>query len=103
MKRLLRNPSAILGGALVTMIVLLTVAGPWISPYAHDTIDFGAQWSAAPGGAGRHWFGTDSLGRDLFVRTLQGGRMSLLLGLSATVVSLLIGVAWGAVAGYYGG
>jgi len=44
---------------------------------------------------GRHWFGTDSLGRDLFVRTLQGGRISLLVGLAATMVSLLVGVAWG--------
>ena len=101
--KLLRSPSALIGGALVTIVVLLIVAGPWFSPYAYDTIDFAAQWSAAPGGAAHHWFGTDSLGRDLFVRTLQGGRMSLLLGLAATVVSLLIGVAWGAAAGYYGG
>src|SRR5882724_79710 len=103
MDKLLRNPSAILGGALVTLVVVLVIVGPWVSPYAYDTIDFAGQWSAAPNGAGHHWFGADSLGRDLFMRTLQGGRLSLLLGLAATVVSLLIGVAWGAAAGYYGG
>jgi oligopeptide transport system permease protein len=57
----------------------------------------------SPDLASGHLFGTDSLGRDLFVRTLQGGRVSLAVGLVATLVSLLIGVTWGAVAGYAGG
>ncbi|MFO0946547.1 MAG: ABC transporter permease [Planctomycetota bacterium] len=51
----------------------------------------------------RHWFGTDSLGRDLFARTLYGGRISFLVALVGTAVSLVIGVSWGAIAGYYGG
>ena len=53
--------------------------------------------------ASGHWFGTDDVGRDLFVRTLYGGRISLMVGLAATLVSLVIGIAWGATAGYAGG
>ena len=53
--------------------------------------------------SGGHLFGTDSLGRDLFTRTLHGGRMSLLIGLVSTLVSLVIGIAWGATAGFLGG
>ncbi|MEO0346214.1 MAG: ABC transporter permease subunit [Pseudomonadota bacterium] len=84
------------------VIVLAVIVGPWLSPheyYAID-IDFGDQ---PPQFAGQHWFGTDDLGRDLFVRTMQGGRISLMVGLVATIVSLVFGVVWGATAGYIGG
>jgi oligopeptide transport system permease protein len=84
-------------------IVVLVIAGPWFSPYACDEIDFAGTWSAAPTLVHAHWFGTDSLGRDLFVRTLCGGRISLLVGGVSTLVSLLVGVTWGAIAGHAGG
>lgn len=101
--RFARNRAAVAALVVFGLIVLLVLVGPWLSPYASDFIDFEADWGQAPGAAAGHWFGTDSLGRDLFVRTLEGGRLSLMVGVLATLVSLGVGVAWGAVAGYYGG
>lgn len=74
-----------------------------LSPWPYDAVDFDGAWSAPPGLSGGHWLGTDELGRDLFARACYGGRISLLVGLAATLVSLLIGVTYGAVAGYAGG
>lgn len=89
--------------AVLLLIVVLTLIGPALTPYGCEQIDFDGRWSAGPGLAGAHWFGTDSLGRDLFARTLCGGRLSLAVGLVSTLVSLAIGVAYGAYAGYRGG
>ena len=88
---------------MLSLLLLLILLGPLLSPYAVDSIDFDADWAQPPQWAGQHWFGTDGLGRDVFVRSLEGGRVSLLVGIAATVVSLLIGVAYGAIAGYFGG
>jgi oligopeptide transport system permease protein len=101
-RRLLRNRAAVVALLVLVLIVGLVLLGPLFSPFGYDEIDFDADWSAPPLTAA-HWFGTDSLGRDLFTRTLHGGRISLLVGVVATLVSLLIGVSWGAVAGYFGG
>jgi oligopeptide transport system permease protein len=87
---------------LLAAVALLAVLGPFASPWRVDQLDW-ARIGAAPGGAGAHWLGTDRLGRDLFVRTLAGVRVSLAIGVLATLVSLLIGVSWGAIAGYAGG
>lgn len=92
-----------LAAAALGAIVALLVLGPLLSPWSYDHIDFDGAWGSPPALAGAHWFGTDSLGRDLFVRTLEGGRISLLIALCSTLVSVVIGVAWGAVAGYFGG
>src|SRR6185436_18221695 len=75
---------------------------PWVARFAYDFADF-SNVMTAPSVATGHPFGTDTLGRDLFVRTLYGGRISLLVGIVATAVSLVIGVAYGAIAGYFGG
>lgn len=83
-------------------IALVAFIGPLLSPYAVDTLDW-QHLAIAPGRAGSHWFGTDRLGRDLFVRTLYGVRISLLISVLASAVSLGIGVAWGSIAGYVGG
>lgn len=101
-RRLLANRAAVAAGLLLLLLGLLVVAGPWLSPFAYDQTDWGMISTPPDLGSG-HLFGTDPLGRDLFVRTLHGGRVSLMVGLVATLVSLVIGVAWGAVAGYVGG
>jgi oligopeptide transport system permease protein len=97
-----RNRAAIFAGALIIFMAVLVLVGPWLSPWSYDHTDW-ANTSIGPDWESRHVFGTDALGRDLFVRTLYGGRISLLIGVVATLVSLLIGISWGATAGYLGG
>ena len=103
-RRLRANRLAIGAGIVLVALILLALIAPWFSPYALDQVDWSLpQLSSPPGFEHGHWFGTDSNGRDLFVRVLYGTRVSLLVALLATVVSVLIGVAWGATAGYLGG
>ena len=89
----------------VCMIALLLIVagalvGPWLAPWPADEIDWDAI-DTAPGAV--HWFGTDGVGRDLFARTLDGARTSLAIAALATLVSAVIGIPWGAAAGYLGG
>ena len=97
-----RNRAAMTAFYLLAAMTLLVLVGPWLSAYTFDETDW-SNVSTPPSLANGHWFGTDGLGRDLFVRTLYGGRISLLVGAVATAVSLLIGITYGAVAGYVGG
>jgi len=83
-------------------MVVLVLVGPMLSQWDHEIPDWD-HYSSAPSIDTQHWFGTDALGRDLFVRTLIGGQISLLVGVISTLVSLLIGISYGAVAGYFGG
>ena len=101
-ERLLENRAAVLGIVLLAGIAALSVAGPWFSPYPFDEIDWD-RISTPPNLDSGHYFGTDAIGRDLFVRTLLGGRISLMIGVAATAVSVLIGILYGAIAGYLGG
>lgn len=100
MQRLLRNRVAILGAVLLTLIVFGCVVLPFLLKL-DPNLTQPALRNQPP--SGRFWFGTDGLGRDLLARVLVGGRTSLLVGLAATAVSVLVGVAYGAVAGFYGG
>ena len=101
-RRLAGNRAAVGALAVLLVIALVAVLGPALSPWQFDSLDW--QHLAQPPGAGAaHWFGTDRLGRDLYVRCLHGVRLSLLVSVLASAVSLVIGVAWGAVAGFAGG
>lgn len=97
--RLRKNRLALAGGIVVLILALLCAAGPLFSQsYEDQNLDLGA---TAPSPA--HWLGTDTLGRDLFARILYGGRISIMVGLVATFVALVIGVTYGAIAGFFGG
>ena len=99
-RRLRRNRLAVFGAVALAVVALACVVGPWLSPYGYEDQDLSRIYQA-PGA--HHWLGTDELGRDLLVRMLYGGRVSLAIGLSATLVALTIGVTYGAVAGFVGG
>lgn len=103
--RLKRNRMAFISSLLLVAMVLLCLIGPLFSPYTYDQINETADGTikyAEPPSA-QHWFGTDKLGRDQLVRVLYGGRVSLAVGLCATLVSLTIGVLYGSVSGFVGG
>ena len=94
------TPLARLCCGVLALVVAAALAGPALSPWAFDAVDWNAI-DAPPSAA--HWFGTDSAGRDLLARTLAGARVSLAIALCATTVSCLIGIPFGACAGYFGG
>ena len=100
--RFQRNRAAVASVVVLMIIALACVFGPMLLPNAYDSVDWDLM-SHPPTRANWHLFGTDELGRDLLVRTLIGGRVSLMVGALATLVSVSIGVVWGAVAGFAGG
>ena len=98
--RLKKSRAAVTGGVVLAIMVVLAILTPWIAPYGYEAqnLDLGATPPSAA-----HWLGTDIFGRDLLTQILYGGRISLAVGFIATAVALVIGVTWGAVAGYVGG
>ncbi|MCC4262965.1 oligopeptide ABC transporter permease OppC [Oceanimonas baumannii] len=101
-RRFLQNRAALVSLFILLLMTLLVIVGPAVSDYAYDDTDWGAMM-AAPDLENGHYFGTDSLGRDLFVRTLVGGRISLMVGLLGALVAVVIGTLYGATAGFVGG
>jgi len=100
-RRLLRNRAAMTSLIVLGLLLLAALIGPFLTPYTYDQINKNDVWQAPLTGA--HLLGTDSLGRDLLARLFTGLGVSLAIGAVATTVSLVIGVAWGATAGYLGG
>lgn len=98
--RLKQNKLALAGLGILTFFIIIALLTPWIAPYGYEqqNLDLGASPPSAA-----HWLGTDVFGRDLLTQIMYGGRISLAVGFLATAVALIIGVTWGAVAGYVGG
>lgn len=99
-KRLRKNKMALLGSFFLLLLICAAIVGPWLLPYGFNDQQLHNAY-AAP--SWKHWMGTDSLGRDLFSRLLMGARISLSVGLTATLVSVAVGLVYGAIAGYAGG
>ena len=101
-RRLMRNPSAVVSLYVVAILVLIAIFGPMLWVHPMDAI-YRDRVAIGPTFAHLHLLGTDTEGRDLVARTMFGLRISLLVGVAATVVALTIGVTYGAVAGFFGG
>ena len=99
-RRLKKNRPAMFGLFVLAILVTLSILAPWLTPYsyAEQNLELGPSPPSAA-----HWLGSDLFGRDLLTRMLYGSRISLAVGFIATTVALLIGVTWGALAGYLGG
>ena len=106
-KRLLRNKLAVFGMIVLALMVVAVIIGPatiaWATGYTYDLIPADPELVKAMPPSLKHLMGTDDAGRDIFARVLQGGRISLMVGVISTTVSLIIGVSYGATAGYLGG
>ena len=94
-----RNPSAIIGGVLLLAILIVAIAGPWLMP--DDPFEIATAPMTPPGEDA--WLGSDYLGRDVLRMLIHGGRATLTVGAVAALLSVTIGVAIGALAGFYGG
>ena len=101
-RRLREHPAAFVALGFVAALTVLAILGPMLNPNDIESLDW-ANVAMPPGLNGAHWFGTDRLGRDLFARTLEGTRVSLVVGALASIISLGLGIGYGAVAGYIGG
>ena len=100
-RRLLRNRAAVASMIVLAVLVVFAVVGPYLAPFPFDQINKNDVWMKPL--VGGHLLGSDALGRDLLSRLMIGLRVSLAVGVVATFVSLVIGVLWGAAAGYIGG
>jgi len=98
--RLKRDKFAIVSLIVIIVVVAGAILVPMISKYSYEANDLSATYLKP---SAEHWFGTDNLGRDLFVRNFYGARYSLLIAVLAAIINLVIGVLYGGIAGYFGG
>jgi ABC-type dipeptide/oligopeptide/nickel transport system permease subunit len=99
-RRFRRNKLAMMGLGFIVLLVLVALFAPWIAPYGITERTSGA-FREPP--SPDHWFGTDTIGRDVFSRVVYGARVSLRIGIIATAISLIIGLTLGSTSGFAGG
>lgn len=99
-RRLKQNKVAMFSLALLTILSVMTLIGPYLTPHTFSSIDSKAR-NLGPNAS--HWFGTDSVGRDMFARVWIGGRVSILIGLVGAFIDIFIGLIYGGLAGFFGG
>ncbi|MFO0154691.1 MAG: ABC transporter permease [Alphaproteobacteria bacterium] len=98
MRRAARRPLPVLGSALLIVLILSALFAPWLTPY--DPFEMNVVDRLLPPNE-TYWFGTDAFGRDIFTRTLYGGRVSLVIGAAVAVAATVVGLLIGVVAGYF--
>lgn len=100
LSNVMKNAQIIVGATIILGFIMIAIFAPWIAPM--DPIEISVTSRFLPPSS-YHWFGTDQLGRDVFSRVVFGTRISLLVGISSTVIGAVFGVGFGVVAGYFGG
>ena len=105
--RFLRNRAAVASLAVLALVAVFALLGDLIAVWSNEEIDWSILGSVAEKGApslaNGHWFGVDELGRDLFARTVQGTRISMMVGVVGALIAVVVGTLYGATAGYFGG
>ncbi|MGB3317369.1 MAG: ABC transporter permease subunit, partial [Albidovulum sp.] len=105
--RFVHNKAAVAGMIILILVGLFAIFGNYIAAWSNEELDFGVMGQIAelggPSIENGHYFGTDDLGRDLFARTVQGTRISLMVGIVGSAIAVIVGTLYGATAGYVGG
>jgi oligopeptide transport system permease protein len=99
-RRFTHNKAAVISMVAFVILLLYVVIAPWASPYDPNAVDFNLAYQTPNL---HHFFGTDEFGRDLFVRTALGGRISIGIGFAATIAIMVVGILYGAISGFIGG
>jgi oligopeptide transport system permease protein len=99
-RRFTHNKAAVVSMVAFVILLLYVVIAPWVSPYDPNAVDFSLAYQTPNV---HHFFGTDEFGRDLFVRTALGGRISIGIGFAATIAIMVVGILYGAISGFIGG
>ncbi len=105
--RFLRNRAAVAGLVVLVLVFIFATCGQFLAQWSNEEVDWNMLGNVSqmgqPSIGNGHFFGVDELGRDLYARTVQGTRISLMVGIVGALISVIVGTLWGATAGYVGG